>query len=79
MSPFKHTMLAVGVALMLFAGSSAVLSPPEQATPMFVAREAEMVTRAVRLWMKKPVAGLKPAVAPAAHSVGCGVRVSDII
>jgi hypothetical protein len=68
-SPAKNIMLALGIALTLSAGSSAVLHGPNEVPPIIIAREAEAVTRAVRLWIKKPVPGLKPAVTPAGHGV----------
>jgi hypothetical protein len=72
-------MIALGIVLTLSAGSSTILGAHEDMTPIVIAREAEAVTRAVRLWIKRPVAGVQPAVAPASHSVGCGVQVSDAI
>jgi len=68
-SPVKNIMLALGIALTLSAGSSAVLHGPNEVPPIVIAREAEALTRAVRLWIKKPVPGLKPAVAPETHGV----------
>ncbi len=54
MSPIKKTMVALGVALMIAAGGSSVASPPEQLTPLVIAREADAVGRALRLWKKRP-------------------------
>lgn len=79
MSPLRQVMIVLGIVLTLSAGSSTLLRGPEAMTPVLVAREAETLTRAVRLWMRRPVGGVQPAVAPASHSVRCGVRVNDAI
>jgi hypothetical protein len=73
-SPVKNIMLALGIVLTLSAGSSAVLHGPNEVPPIVMAREAEAVTRAVRLWIKRPVPGLKAAVAPAGHGVAWSVQ-----
>ena len=75
MSPAKHIVLALGVALTLSAGSSAVLHGPNEVPPIVMAREAEAVTRAVRLWIKRPVPGFQPAVAPETHGVAWSAQV----
>lgn len=69
MSPAKNIVIALGIALTLSAGSSAVFHGPNEVPPIVMAREAEAVTRAVRLWIKRPVPGIRPAVAPETHGV----------
>lgn len=74
MSPVKNIIIALGLALTLSAGSSAVAHGPAEVPPIVIAREAEAVTRAVRLWIKRPVPGLRPAVAPVPQGVACIVH-----
>lgn len=71
MSPVKNIIIALGIVLTLSAGSSAVVHGPAEVPPIVIAREAEAVTRAVRIWIKRPVPGLRPAVAPGGHGVAC--------
>lgn len=77
MSPLKSIVVALGLVLTLFAGSSAVMQGPDEVPPIVIAREAEAVTRAVRMWIKRPVPGIRPAVAPVGHGVACGVQVNQ--
>ncbi len=76
MSPLKHAVIGLGLSLTLAAGTSALALGPSEVQPLVVAREAEAVTRAVRVWIKRPVPGLRPAVVPAAHGVACGMHTS---
>ncbi|MFU8891110.1 MAG: hypothetical protein ACNA76_05545 [Anaerosomatales bacterium] len=69
MSPVKNIIIALGLVLTLSAGSSAIIYGPDEVPPIVMAREAEAVTRAVRLWIKRPVPGLMPAVTPGSHGV----------
>ncbi len=55
MSPVKHTLITLGVALMIVSGGSAVAGTNDQITPIVIAREAEAVGRAVRIWKKRPI------------------------
>lgn len=77
MSPLKHIVIALGLVLTLSAGSSTVMQGPDAVPPIVIAREAEAVTRAVRMWIKRPVPGIRPAVAPVGHGVACGVQVNQ--
>ncbi|MBE0417514.1 MAG: hypothetical protein IBX63_07100 [Coriobacteriia bacterium] len=74
MSPVKNIVIALGIALTLSAGSSAAVQGSAEVPPIVIAREAEAVTRAVRLWIKRPVPGLLPAVAPVGHGVACTMQ-----
>jgi hypothetical protein len=73
-SPVKNIIIVLGIVLTLTGGSSAVVQGPTEVSPIVIAREAEAVTRAFRLWMKKPVPGLLPAVAPRGHGVACTMQ-----
>lgn len=77
MSPLKNIIVALGLVLTLSAGYSAVMQGPDEVPPIVIAREAEAVTRAVRMWLKRPVPGIRPAVAPVGHGVACGVQVNQ--
>lgn len=77
MSPAKNIIIALGLVLTLSAGSSAVIHGPQEVPPIVMAREAEAVTRAVRLWIKRPVPGILPAVAPASHGVAWAAQESS--
>lgn len=67
MSRIKHMIIALGLLLVLGGGGTAMAAGHlGEVAPMVVAREAEAVTRVVRIWMKRPVPGLEPADAPTA-------------
>lgn len=55
MSPVKNVLIALGVALVIVASGSTVTAQQEHTAPIVIAREAEAVGRAVRIWMKRPI------------------------
>gem|GEM_PF-4307517 len=78
MSMIEKTLITLGLALVLGAGGSAIVQSPSEVPPIVIAREAEAVTRAVRIWMKKPVPGPCPAASPIYEVVACRVQDSTV-
>lgn len=64
MARMKRIIIALGFLLVIGGGGSAVASDAADVPPIVMAREAEAVTRAVRILMKKPVPGPGPAIGP---------------
>ncbi len=73
MSLIERTIIALGLALVIAAGGSTMAQGPAEVPPIVIAREAEAVTRAVRIWMKKPVPGPRPTVSPVCEVRACRV------
>ncbi len=69
MARAKHILIALGLLLVIGGGGSAVANNAAEVPPIVIAREAEAVTRAVRIWLGKPVPGPRPAGAPATDVV----------
>lgn len=64
MARIKHSIIALGLMLVVAGGGSAVAADVNDVPPIVMAREAEAVTRAVRIWLKRPVPGIGPSAAP---------------